>query len=189
MVNIRAAIVGIVLATLLGVLPASAAVTDTHRVIVQTVLANLGVEASPELIDQILADLDPALYDASLVAAVDAAIANGDDVAALITGAAAQNFATQTDLWSKFGDEWVATASTNDDDDDDDDSADDDSDDTDSGSSTNGGDSTDSDSDDSDSGTDDASDSDSDDDSSDDSDDESDDDSDESDDDEDEEDD
>lgn len=188
MVNIRAAIVGIVLATLLGVLPASAAVTDTHRVIVQTVLANLGVEASPELIDQLLADLDPALYDASLVAAVDAAIANGDDVAALITGAAAQNFATQTDLWSKFGDEWVATASTNDDDD----SADDDSDDTDSGSSTNGGDSTDSDSDDSDSGTDDASDSDGDDDSSDDSDDsddESDDDSDESDDDEDEEDD
>lgn len=170
MVNIRAAIVGIVLATLLGVLPASAAVTDTHRVIVQTVLANLGVEASPELIDQLLAELDPALYDASLVAAVDAAIANGDDVAALITGTAAQNFATQTDLWSKFGDEWVATASTSDDDDDDD-SADDDSDDSDSGNTTNGGDSTDSDSDDSDSGTDDASDSDSDDDSSDDSDD------------------
>ncbi len=84
--------------------------TDTTHAIVETVLNDLGVDASAELVDLITADVGPLLLNPEIVDALDTALAEGSDPTQVIDDITDENFDEQSVLWEENGDEWTATA-------------------------------------------------------------------------------
>lgn len=83
---------------------------STTQTIVENVLDGLGVDADAALIDQLVSDVDPALLDSDLVAAVDIALADGSDPATVIDDLTGANLDEQTVLWDEHGDDWADSA-------------------------------------------------------------------------------